>query len=142
MTEAVFTAFATLGISDSLHPSHSNRFPSIYAGMVAKISSGRSKPAEHPVSVWPRFSVSYGLAVDMQSSSCRSRGISDADFIFSLSQCEFWFRWPVATHLLSVVQHPKLMHAFTKKDQLKDVMERIPVHLITGRRSVDRSRQL
>jgi hypothetical protein len=26
------------------------------------------------------------------------------DFIFFRSQCEFWFRWPVVTHLFSVVQ--------------------------------------
>jgi glucokinase len=39
----------------------------------------------------------------------------------------------VATHLSSVLQQPEFMHAFTKKGRFKDVMERIPVHLITAR---------
>jgi|SRR5580692_1377673 hypothetical protein len=54
------------------------------------------------------------------------------DFIFFRSQCEFWFRWPVVTHLFSVVQHPQLMDALRKRIALR-VMQRIPVHLITAR---------
>jgi glucokinase len=39
----------------------------------------------------------------------------------------------VATHLLSVLQHPSFMKAFTKKGRFQDVMQRIPVHVITAR---------
>jgi glucokinase len=39
----------------------------------------------------------------------------------------------VATHLSSMLQQPEFMHAFTRKGRFKDVMERIPVYLITAR---------
>jgi glucokinase len=39
----------------------------------------------------------------------------------------------VATHLSSVLQQPEFMRAFTRKGRFKDLMERIPVHLITAR---------
>jgi glucokinase len=38
-----------------------------------------------------------------------------------------------ATHLSSLLQQPEFIHAFTRKGRFKDVMERIPVHLITAR---------
>jgi glucokinase len=39
----------------------------------------------------------------------------------------------VATHLSSALQQPGFMRAFTSKGRFKDLMERIPVHLITAR---------
>jgi glucokinase len=39
----------------------------------------------------------------------------------------------VAIHLSSVLQQPRFMDAFTKKGRFKDMMERIPVHVITAR---------
>jgi glucokinase len=39
----------------------------------------------------------------------------------------------VALHLLSLLQQPRFMDAFTKKGRFKDVMQRIPVHVITAR---------
>jgi glucokinase len=39
----------------------------------------------------------------------------------------------VALHLLGVLQQPRFMDAFTKKGRFKDVMQRIPVHVITAR---------
>jgi glucokinase len=38
----------------------------------------------------------------------------------------------VATHLLSVLQKPIFLDAFTKKGRFQDVMQRIPVHIITA----------
>ncbi len=39
----------------------------------------------------------------------------------------------VALHLLSVLQHPPFMQAFMNKGRFKDLMRRIPVHVITTR---------
>jgi glucokinase len=39
----------------------------------------------------------------------------------------------VALHLLSVLQEPRFMEAFTRKGRFKDVMQSIPVHVITAR---------
>jgi glucokinase len=39
----------------------------------------------------------------------------------------------VALHLLSVLQRPRFMEVFTRKGRFKDVMQRIPVHVITAR---------
>jgi glucokinase len=39
----------------------------------------------------------------------------------------------VALHLLTVLQQPRFMDAFTKKGRFKDLMQRIPVHVITAR---------
>jgi len=50
IAKAVFTAFATLGISDSVRPMHINRLPSLHEGMVAEVVS-RSPASQHPVSI-------------------------------------------------------------------------------------------
>lgn len=39
----------------------------------------------------------------------------------------------VALHLLEALKHPGFMQAFAKKGRFKDLMESIPVHVITGR---------
>jgi glucokinase len=39
----------------------------------------------------------------------------------------------VALHLLGALQEPKFMQAFTRKGRFKDLMRRIPVHVITTR---------
>jgi glucokinase len=39
----------------------------------------------------------------------------------------------VALHLLGALQEPRFMQAFTKKGRFRDLMERIPVHVITTR---------
>ena len=39
----------------------------------------------------------------------------------------------LATHLSNVLQQPEFMDVFTRKGRFKDVMRRIPVHLITAR---------
>lgn len=39
----------------------------------------------------------------------------------------------VALHLLNTLQEPQFMQAFVRKGRFKDVMERIPIHVITTR---------
>jgi glucokinase len=39
----------------------------------------------------------------------------------------------VALHLASALQQPRFMQAFTRKGRFKDMMERMPIHLITTR---------
>ena len=39
----------------------------------------------------------------------------------------------VAFHLLDVLKEPQFMHTFARKGRFKDLMERIPVHVITAR---------
>jgi glucokinase len=39
----------------------------------------------------------------------------------------------VALHVLDALKQPQFMQAFTKKGRFKDLMGRIPVHLITAR---------
>jgi glucokinase len=39
----------------------------------------------------------------------------------------------VAQHLLTVLRQPRFMDAFTRKGRFKDLMQRIPVHVITAR---------
>jgi glucokinase len=39
----------------------------------------------------------------------------------------------IALHLLGVLQEPRFMQAFTKKGRFKDLMARIPIHVITAR---------
>lgn len=39
----------------------------------------------------------------------------------------------VALHLLTALQEPRFMQVFTRKGRFKDLMERIPVHVITTR---------
>jgi len=39
----------------------------------------------------------------------------------------------IALHLLGALQEPRFMQAFTKKGRFRDLMERIPVHVITTR---------
>jgi glucokinase len=39
----------------------------------------------------------------------------------------------VALHLLPILQEPRFMRAFTRKGRFEDLMQRIPVHVITAR---------
>jgi glucokinase len=39
----------------------------------------------------------------------------------------------IALHLLGPIQEPRFMQAFTKKGRFKDLMARIPIHVITAR---------
>ena len=39
----------------------------------------------------------------------------------------------VALHLLAMLQQPRFMEGFTKKGRFKDLMKRIPIHVITAR---------
>jgi len=39
----------------------------------------------------------------------------------------------IAVHLLEVLKDPRFMQTFTRKGRFKDLMERIPIHLITTR---------
>jgi len=39
----------------------------------------------------------------------------------------------VAVHLLDALKDPRFMQTFTRKGRFKDLMERIPVHVITTR---------
>ena len=39
----------------------------------------------------------------------------------------------IALHMLSALQEPRFMQAFTKKGRFKDLMEHIPIHVITTR---------
>ena len=39
----------------------------------------------------------------------------------------------VAVHLLGALREPRFMEAFTRKGRFKDVMARMPIHVITAR---------
>ena len=39
----------------------------------------------------------------------------------------------VALHLVTVLQQPQFMDGFTRKGRFKDLMQSIPVHVITAR---------
>jgi glucokinase len=39
----------------------------------------------------------------------------------------------VALHLLNALQEPRFMQTFSRKGRFKDLMERIPIHVITTR---------
>jgi glucokinase len=39
----------------------------------------------------------------------------------------------IALHLMDALQQPSFMQAFTKKGRFKDLMARIPIHVITTR---------
>jgi glucokinase len=39
----------------------------------------------------------------------------------------------IALHLLKFLQEPKFVQTFTRKGRFKDLLERIPIHVITTR---------